>query len=410
MEYGLIGEKLGHSFSAEIHKMIGDYGYEQAEIAPHELKSFLTDKNFRGVNVTIPYKRAVIPYLNDITPEAEAIGAVNCIRRDGERLIGHNTDYDGLKALMLRKDNPVLGKKVLILGTGGTSDTADAVCRSLGAEKIVKVSRTPGKGQVSYEEAEKNHSDAEVIINATPCGMFPNIFFCPTEPDGFEKLTLVVDAIYNPLRSLLVTRGKAAGADGRGGLYMLVAQAVAAAEFFFNRKYPDGLVDEIYEKLRRTKENIVLTGMPGSGKTTIGAVIAQKLGRELVDTDRVIEARAGKTIKEIFNENGEAYFRDMESRVIKDAASKSGIVIATGGGAILRNENVEALKLNGKVFFIDREPELLKPTDDRPTASTAEAIMDRYKERYPLYTAACDCAVKGNDTPEETALKIIGNL
>lgn len=412
IEYGLIGEKLRHSFSKEIHRYIGRYDYRLMEIPPSELRTFLTGKKFKAVNVTIPYKHQVIPFLDEISQAAKAIGAVNCIRNDDGRLIGHNTDFDGLSALLKRTCKEPAGKKILILGTGGTSDTACAVCKNANAGEIIKVSRnkvgqSSGIETVTYEEAVKHHSDIEIIINTTPCGMYPDVFSKPVDISRFGQLKAVVDVIYNPLRTMLVAQAKELGIAAEGGLYMLVAQAVKASEFFLSTKYDDSLIDEIYEKVHGQKTNIVLTGMPASGKSTIGVVLAETLGRELIDTDELIEKNQSMSISEIFEKYGEEYFRDAESEAIKEVSSRNGIVIATGGGAILRQENIDNLRLNGKVFFIDRDPKDLVPTKDRPTAFNGTEMEKRYKERYGIYVSTAEHIVKNDSSAEDAAKKIM---
>ena len=417
IKYGLIGEKLTHSFSKEIHEEIGRYDYGLLEIPRTEIGKFLKEKDFKAVNVTIPYKREVIPFLDEISKEAKAIGSVNCIRNDGGRLIGHNTDFDGLSALADYAGIDMREKKVLILGTGGTSDTALAVAKMAGASEVYKVSRrAPGSDRalerdeapvVTYEEARRRCKDAEVIINTTPCGMYPNIFSKAIDLEDFKRLDGVLDVVYNPLSTMLIARARSMGVKGKGGLYMLVAQAVKAAEFFLSCEYGKEEIDRIYEKIYKKKLNIVLTGMPASGKTTIGRIIAQKLNRELIDTDLLIEKDQDMTIPQIFHQFGENYFRDVETRIIKEAAAKTGTVISTGGGAVLRGENVEALKLSGRIFFIDRDPAAPTPTSDRPKAFNREEIMKRYEERYDIYVSTADHIIKSEETAEEAAFEVL---
>ena len=417
IKYGLIGEKLTHSFSKEIHEEIGRYDYGLLEIPRTEIGKLLKEIDFKAVNVTIPYKREVIPFLDEISKEAKAIGSVNCIRNDGGRLIGHNTDFDGLSALADYAGIDMREKKVLILGTGGTSDTALAVAKMAGASEVYKVSRrAPGSDRalerdeapvVTYEEARRRCKDAEVIINTTPCGMYPNIFSKAIDLEDFKRLDGVLDVVYNPLSTMLIARARSMGVKGKGGLYMLVAQAVKAAEFFLSCEYGKEEIDRIYEKIYKKKLNIVLTGMPASGKTTIGRIIAQKLNRELIDTDLLIEKDQDMTIPQIFHQFGENYFRDVETRIIKEAAAKTGTVISTGGGAVLRGENVEALKLSGRIFFIDRDPAALTPTSDRPKAFNREEIMKRYEERYDIYVSTADHIIKSEETAEEAAFEVL---
>ena len=374
MDYGLIGERLPHSFSKEIHEKIADYKYSLKELKPDEVQSFILSKNFKAINVTIPYKQTVIPFLDEIAPEAQAIGAVNTVVNRGGVLYGYNTDFGGMRALIERTEVDLKYKKALILGTGGTSRTAKAVCERLGAKEILRVSRSGKEGSITYEDAYASHSDADVIINTTPCGMYPNIFDCPIDLDRFPHLSGVIDAVYNPLNTALVLKARALGLNAAGGLYMLTAQAVLAAEHFMDKELDAvKLTNEIYDDIYFSKRNIVLSGMPGSGKSTVGKIVADQLGREFIDTDALIVERAGEITK-IFAEHGEAYFRNLETEVIKELAPLNGKVISLGGGAVLRNENVEVLRHNGEIFFIDRALESLIPTDDRPLADDKAKI------------------------------------
>lgn len=299
------------------------------------------------------------------------------------------------------------GKSVLILGTGGTSDTAYAVCKAMGAKKIQKVSKTGKDGSITYQEAVEREKDADVIINTTPCGMYPNNYSAAIDLCKFNKLEGVVDVVYNPLRTALVSQALELGIKAQGGLYMLVAQAVRASEFFLGKNYDDAIIEKIYKNLLVEKTNIVLTGMPASGKTTIGKLLAKELGRSFVDTDDLIEEKAKTTIKNIFAQCGEEAFRNLETEAVKEVSKNCGIVIATGGGAILREENVKALKQNGLVFFLDRDVEKLIPTDSRPTASDKEAILKRFEERYTIYQSTADLVIENDESAEASAKKIL---
>ena len=410
MKYGCIGEHLKHSFSKEIHGLIADYEYEIREIPKEELTEFLEEKDFLGINVTIPYKEAVIPYLYYIDEAAKAIGAVNTVVNKNGKLYGYNTDFYGMRCLIEHAKISLSNKKVIILGTGGTSKTAYAVAKSLGAKEILKASRNPkNPGEISYEELYENHTDAEVIINTTPSGMYPNIFDAPADISKFASLTGVIDAIYNPLMPTLIAEARKRQIPAECGLYMLVAQAVRASEIFLSVKYPDTTVDTVYEKILKDKRSIVLTGMPASGKSTVGKALASKLGREFIDTDSLIEEKAKKSIKEIFAKDGELAFRDLESEVMREVSAKNSVIIATGGGAILREKNVDALKKNGKIYFIDRPLSQLIPTDSRPLASDREAIEKRYKERYSIYKNTADCIIDAGCTVEKVVEKIINS-
>ena len=404
MEYGLIGEKLGHSFSREIHQRLGGYDYRLQELTPAQLPAFLEKRDFRGVNVTIPYKQTVIPLLDEVDPKAAAIGAVNTIVNRRGRLYGYNTDYDGMAALARHAGLTLKNKNVLILGTGGTSRTAMTVAADLGAAEIRRVSRTGRGDAITYEQAAD--LPVQVLINTTPCGMYPGCDGQPMDLSRFGWLEGVLDAVYNPLRTRLVLQARDNGSRGQGGLYMLVAQAAAACRLFLDRPLPDGALDSVYRAIHGQKQNIVLTGMPGSGKSTVGRVLARQLDRELVDTDTEIIRVAKKPIPEIFAQRGERGFRDLESQVIQEVSRRTGLVIATGGGAILREENVRRLRQNGRIYFLDRPAEDILPTDDRPLARDMEAVRQRYAERYPRYTSTADAAVPVRGSAEDVAAAI----
>ncbi len=403
MEYGCIARTLGHSFSRDIHARIDDYAYTLREVEPEALGAFLTARDFKGINVTIPYKQDVIPYLDHVSETARTIGAVNTIvNRDG-KLLGDNTDFGGMRALLAHMGLTLKGKKVMILGTGGTSRTARAVASSLGAREIVTVSRKAGNQTVTYGQALLQHTDAEAILNTTPVGMYPQTDPSPIALDAFPALEGVMDAVYNPLRSTLVLEAQRRGIRAEGGLYMLVAQAVLAARLFTGKHYPDEKIDEIYASLCSEKRNIVLCGMPACGKTTIGKALAESLGRVLVDLDDEIVRADGRPIPEIFRQDGEAAFREVECHVTARFAQENGLVIATGGGCVLRHENVTRLKHNGLIFFIDRPLTQLLPTADRPTANTAQKIRELYETRMPLYRAAADVTIPSNGVAQRVA-------
>ncbi len=394
MEYGCIGEHLTHSFSKEIHNLIENYDYILKEIPREDLDEFMTKKDFKAINVTIPYKELVIPYIDIISDTAKEIGAVNTIVNKDGVLYGYNTDFMGMKAMLEKHSISPKGKKALILGTGGTSKTAKAVLERMGASEILFVSRNASGDAISYEDAETKHNDAKIIINTTPCGMYPDTSKMPVDINAFSSLEGVADAIYNPLRSNLILKTKEKGIKGTGGLYMLVAQAVFAAEKFSGKKYDENITDNIYKKILSQKENVVLTGMPGSGKSTVGKLLEEVTGLKFCDTDALIEEKTGMTIPDIFEKHGESYFRDIESDVIKEISDKTGLIISTGGGAILRKENIHNLKKNGKLFFLDRPLKDLIPTLNRPLAKDADAIKKRYEERYDIYLSTCDKVIK----------------
>ena len=403
MQYGLIGEKLSHSFSKEIHEALANYTYELCEIPKDELASFLAKREFNAINVTIPYKKEVIPHLDYVSDAAKELNAVNCVVNLEGKLYGYNTDYFGMRDTIQKSGISLENKKVLILGTGGTSRTSALVCKDLGAKEIIFVSREEKSGSVTYENAYSLHNDANVIINATPVGMYPDCYSSPLDLSKFINLCAVFDAVYNPIRTKIVLAAQKSGIYASSGLLMLVSQAVHAIELFLDKQIDKSKTEEIYKKILKEKENIVLIGMPSSGKTTIGKILAKKMNRELVDLDCEIEKHIGCTIAEFFKSHSEKDFRDIETQITKEISKKNGIIISTGGGCILRDENVCALRSNGRLYFLNRSLENLTPTDSRPLATKKEAIEKLYKERYQLYINASDVEVNGNLTPEAEA-------
>ncbi len=407
MKYGLIGEHLGHSFSKAIHEKIGDYVYEIKEIEPSKVEEFMRAREFDGINVTIPYKEKVIPMLDYVDDDAKKIGAVNTVVNKNGKLYGYNTDYSGMRALVLRVGAEIEGKKVLIIGTGGTSKTARAVASDLGAKEIIFVSNTLVEGACSYEEVYLNHTDVDVIFNTSPVGMYPRNNTCPIDLSKFPKLQALIDVVYNPIKTKLVREAHSLGIKAEGGLYMLGAQAVYAYEHFSGNKATKELCDSVYNDVIKEKSNIILIGMPASGKSTVGKRLANLTGKQFIDTDEEIVKEDGKEISTIFAENGESYFRDLEAKIIEDVSKLNGFVIATGGGAILREKNVDNLKQNGKLYFLDRDLELLIPTSDRPLSSDRASIEKRYNERYHIYKSVADVIVNGNGTVDEVAKEIL---
>ncbi|MBE6900179.1 MAG: shikimate dehydrogenase [Ruminococcaceae bacterium] len=406
MEYGLIGEHLPHSFSPEIHKRIGSYKYEIKELAPDEVEDFLKKRDFKGINVTIPYKQTVIPFLDEIDEAAKSIGAVNTIVNRNGKLFGYNTDFGGLCALIKKNGISVYDKKAIIFGNGGTSHTAEAVLKSLGARTVLKTDLVPSFGAITNEEAVLRHPDAEFIINTTPCGMFPNLDSSAFDPSYFPDLKGVIDVVYNPLSTKLIQKARKLGIRAQGGLYMLVMQAILAAEHFFDKKIPEEKAEEIYLDILRMKKNIVLIGMPASGKTTVGKLLSEELKMPLFDSDELIVNQTGREIPDIFENEGEEYFRKLEHDAILNLSGKTGSIISTGGGAVLNPENIENLSKNGKIYFIDRPPEKLIPTLDRPTASSVEAIKKRYAERYEIYKKSADSIIDADCSPKDVLRKI----
>lgn len=410
MKYGLIGEHLKHSYSCEIHAQIADYEYELHEIPPSGLGGFLKKREFNAINVTIPYKQDVIPYLDEISDTAKRIGAVNTIVNRNGRLYGDNTDFAGMLALARHIGVDMKGRKVLILGTGGASKTGHALAEYMGAQSVCYVSRSGKDGSISYEQAVTEHSDAQIIINATPVGMFPKQDGRPIDISAFPKLEGVIDAIYNPLRTNLILDAQERGIPAEGGLYMLSAQAVHASAVFRDIPLDESLVDKAFKSVKNDKQSIVLIGMPSSGKTTVGRILAEKCGKQLADTDEYIIKKIGMPISDFFAKHGEAEFRKIEKETVAELSATGGRIIATGGGAVLDAENVRALKQNGVLVFLDRRPENLVATDDRPLASRRSALEKLYAERYDIYCAAAELHIDANTTPEAEADAILKEL
>lgn len=401
-KYGCIGKKLTHSFSKEIHARLADYPYELMELAEEEIAPFFAKKDFAAINVTIPYKQTVIPYLDSISPVAERIGAVNTIVNRAGTLYGYNTDYFGMKALIARVGIDLAGKKVLVLGTGGTSRTARVVAADLGAAEILTVSRRKTEDYITYEEAVTVHTDAQVIINTTPAGMYPNCDEKPIDIRFFPNLEGVIDAVYNPLRTNLVLDAQQRGIKAEGGLYMLVMQAVVAVEQFLDVSIAKETADRVFASIYASKENIVLTGMPGSGKSTVGRLLDAD-GFTFVDTDAEVEKKCGCSIRELIADKGEACFRDLETAVLREVCAVSSRIIATGGGSVLREENVRCLRQNGKLFFLNAEPSRLQATESRPLSDTEEKLKRLYAERMPIYQKTADAIVPDLETPQAEA-------
>ena len=399
--YGLLGRRLGHSWSVPIHKALGCEGYRLIELEPEDLGDFLSREEIGGLNVTIPYKRDVMQYCDEIDPAAEIIGSVNTlVRRDG-RLTGYNTDIDGFLYTLRRAGISLKGKKVLVLGSGGASLTARAAAKTEGARQVVVVSRA---GEDNYENLPDRHGDAEVLINTTPVGMWPKLEGSPVDLRRLRNLTDVADGIYNPGRTNLLLQAEELGLRRAGGLPMLVQQAKRAEELFFDRAIPDAETEKIAAQLRREMTNIVLVGMPGSGKTTVGQELARLSGKPFVDLDGEIVKKAGRPIPEIFAQEGEGAFRKIENEVLAEVCAKSGQVIATGGGAVLWSENRSAMRRTGRVYRLRRRLEDL-PTEGRPL-SQAGRLEEMERVRGPLYAAAADRDIWNDKSPEETAGRI----
>lgn len=406
MEFGLIGEHLGHSFSREIHGMLCNAPYELHELRPDELPGFLQDKDFRGINVTIPYKRTVIPFLDALGDSARLTGAVNCIVNDGCRLTGHNTDYDGFIALARHSGIDFKGAGVVILGAGGAACAVAAAAQSMGAASVRNACRRPSDGQLQLSDPQ-SWSDCEILVNATPVGMYPDWNSSPVDLSALPGLRGVLDCVYNPIRTRLVLEAQERGIPAEGGLYMLVGQAVRARELFDGMALPEGTIEEIYRRILHGKRNIVLCGMPSCGKTTIGRELATRSGRRMADTDEIVTLQAGMEISEIFAREGEKGFRKREAAAIESLASEQGIIIATGGGAVLNAGNLRMLRHNGIICLLERDLELLVPCAGRPLARDRAALQALYGHRLPLYRKAADIIIDNNGPLERTVSELI---
>ncbi len=404
MKCGLLGSRLGHSYSPQIHAFLGGYSYDLFQREPEMLADFLKNGDYTGINVTIPYKKAVIPYLDVLTDTAKKMGAVNTIIKhpDGS-LWGHNTDYFGFSSMVQHTGLTVTGKKVLVLGSGGASNTAVKVLKELGAETLV-ISR---HSENNYDNLFL-HKDASVIVNATPVGMYPNTGVSPVDLDFFPRLEGVLDLVYNPARTQLLLDAEKRGVVAENGLWMLVAQAKEASEWFTGKPLADDVISDIHHKLSRQMQNIILVGMPGCGKSTVGILLAETWGRTFVDADAEIVRLAGKSIPDIFAQDGEEVFRKWETAALESLGKQSGLVIATGGGCITRMHNYPLLHQNGIIVWLKRDLYQL-PTDGRPLSQTGK-LQEMYRIRKPLYEVFSDFAVDNSGIPKDTVSLILSRL
>lgn len=402
LKCGLLGEKLGHSYSPQIHSMLADYEYKLFEKSPEELEDFLKSGEFDGLNVTIPYKKSVMPYCAELSPTAAQIGSVNTIvRRSDGSLYGDNTDAFGFENLIVHNGIEVKGKKALVLGTGGASVTAQAVLKNLGASEVVVISR---RGEDNYENIAK-HADAEIIANTTPVGMYPNNGKAAVDLTQFPKLSGVLDVVYNPARTALLLQAEKLCIPCAGGLYMLVSQAKRSCELFTGNSIPDSEIDRIERILSHQMQNIVIIGMPGSGKTAVSTMLAERLGRKIFDTDTIVSEKAGMTIPEIFAAQGEAGFRKLETEATADVGKLSGNIISTGGGVVTVADNYELLHQNGVIVWIERDTNKLA-RDGRPISLSSD-LNELYAARLPLYERFADIKADNNGDINDTVNAIM---
>lgn len=411
-KFGLLGERLGHSFSPQIHRKFGNYEYTLYEKNEDELDGFFGDSTIKGFNITIPYKKVAMKYCDKISENAKKIGSINTVTRDvNGKLHGYNTDYDGFLYMLEKGKLELKNKKVAILGTGGASLTADVVARELGAREVIKISRD---GNITYDNKEK-YIDSDILINCTPVGMYPNNLKTVVDLKEFSKLEGVADCIYNPRRTSLLLQAEELGIKNIDGLPMLLAQGKKASEYFQDRKIDNDILDTALMSLRKEFENIIIVGMPGSGKTSIARQLSKNMNIKYYDTDKEIEKNYNIKIPDYIEENGEEAFRDLESKIIEELGKKTGIIIATGGGAILRKKNYYPLKQNGTIFFVERELANLA-TKGRPLSKGGiERLEELYKIRKPKYDFFSDYTIKNTNfkdtisTIEELYYESLGN-
>lgn len=399
--YKLLGKNVSHSYSQEVHNSLG-YDYKILDLSLSEFREIMEERSFVGVNITMPYKQEALKYLDYIDPAAKKLNVVNTVVHKDNKLYGYNTDYFGLKYLIKFNEIEIKDRNVVILGSGATSKTVKALCQDLGAKNITKVSQS-NSNHLTYDDLS-SVLNYQVLINTTPKEMYPNTEEKIIDLKQFNKLEAVVDVIYNPLKTNLILQAKDLNIKAVGGLEMLVGQAVESSSLFFNKKYPKDTINKVYKKLLLEKSNIVLVGMPTSGKSTIGKALAKSLNKKFIDVDKEIVKKEGRSIKEIFKEKGEVYFRTVESQVIESLSRESNLVIATGGGSVLDQKNVKRLKRNGYLIFIDRPLNLLIAADDRPLSANRINLKNLYQERYNIYKAVSDVTVI-NDKDLDFVLK-----
>lgn len=405
LKCGLLGRKLGHSYSPAIHGMLSDYSYELFEREPEQLEDFLLHGDWNGINVTIPYKKSVLPYCRELSPLAKEIGSVNTIvRRPNGSLFGDNTDAYGFESLVKKSGIDVRGKKALVLGSGGASVTVVAVLKRLGAGSVTVISRS---GEDNYDNIRK-HADAKIIVNTTPVGMFPNNGQSAVDLGTFPACEGVLDVVYNPARTAMLLQAEQRGIPHAGGLYMLVAQAKRSSEIFTGSSIPDSEIERIEKVLSAQMQNIILIGMPSSGKSTIAAALGEKLGRPVYEADALIEEEAGMDIPAIFAAHGEEYFRKLETQVLRKLGAMSGAIISTGGGSVTREENYAPLHQNGRMIWLLRDTDKLDKTG-RPVSLRSD-LNELYARREPMYARFADLKADNNGSIEDTLAQILEAL
>ena len=402
--FGLLGRSLSHSHSPRIHGLLGGYGYSLFEKEPEEAERFILSGGWDGLNVTIPYKKTAYRLADEVSATAEKCGSVNTLVRRNGKIFGDNTDYYGFLCTVNRSGVEIKDKKCLVLGDGGAAGAVRAVLADLGAGEIVTISR---RGENNYGNLNL-HADAEIIVNATPVGMYPDNGVSPVDLSLFSCLSGVFDLIFNPLKTKLLLDAERISVPHAGGLYMLVAQAKKSSDLFTGSEKDDSVIDEVYSTLKREVENVVLVGMPGCGKTTVGRILADKLGKKLVDTDEMIEKDAGETVPAIFEKYGEAKFRDLEAEAAKAAGKLTSTVVTTGGGIVKRAGNFDPLRQNGTVVYLTRKTEDLA-REGRPLSADAD-LEKMLAERAPLYEKISDFTVPNDGDPEKAADIIIEKL
>ncbi len=403
LKCGLLGETLGHSYSPRIHAYLGDYDYHLYEISREKVEDFILNGDWDGLNVTIPYKKVAASLCDELSDIARDLGSVNTIvRRDG-KLCGHNTDYYGFKSMVLETGIDISGKKALVLGTGGTGVTIVKVLTEMGAE-VVPISRT---GENNYGNIEK-HSDAVLVVNATPVGMYPKNGASPLDLRRIPSCECVLDVIYNPMRTALILQAESLGLKYKSGLHMLIAQAKYSSELFQNKKISDDSVTFIENSLTKELENIILIGMPGSGKSVVAEALGRRLNRRVIETDSEIVRSAGLSIPEIFEKSGEEEFRRLETAQMELSGKLSERIISTGGGVVTRDENYNLLHQNGIIVWLERDTSKL-PTDGRPISQKSD-LNTLYQKRKPMYERFADLRVSNNGTVYETVGKIIAGI